>query len=115
VFIAICYDIPDDRRRARIAAILSDFGRRVQRSVFEADLDERALHRLLQRLSRAQDDATDSIRAYRLCEECRSKIVVLAGPQAYRPPAILVVTAAGPTSGSPLKRPRRPRAPRTSR
>lgn len=33
------YDIPDDRRRTRVARFLLSFGRRVQQSVYEVFLD----------------------------------------------------------------------------
>lgn len=39
----ISYDIPDDKRRLKIAKILLDYGPRVQYSVFEAQLDTAAL------------------------------------------------------------------------
>lgn len=34
-----CYDIASDRRRRRVAAILAEYGRRLQASVFEIDVD----------------------------------------------------------------------------
>lgn len=34
----IAYDVPDDRRRARVATALKSYGDRVQYSVFVADL-----------------------------------------------------------------------------
>lgn len=40
------YDIARDSRRARVAEILSEYGRRVQRSVFELDLDPEELDEL---------------------------------------------------------------------
>lgn len=35
----IAYDISDDHRRARVAAILQSYGDRIQRSVFLATID----------------------------------------------------------------------------
>lgn len=99
VFTAVCYDIPDDRRRARIAQVLQDFGRRAQRSVFEADLSQAAFDRLVRRLRRIVEPAEDSVRAYRLCEVCRDRVLVLCGPAPYREPQALVVGRAGPTRG----------------
>ena len=37
--IVVSYDIPDDRRRLRLANTLKDFGIRVQYSVFECRLE----------------------------------------------------------------------------
>ncbi len=98
LFVGICYDITDDRRRARVAAILKDFGRRVQRSVFEADLSQDRFDTLVRRLRRLIRPEEDSIRLYRLCESCRAKIVVVCGPPPYKKPDVLVV-GRRPTSG----------------
>lgn len=98
MFVGICYDVADDRRRARVAATLKDFGRRAQRSVFEADLSQERFERLVRRLHRYVEPEEDSVRMYRLCEACRDRIVVLCGPPPYRGPHALVVSR-GPTSG----------------
>ena len=37
----IAYDISIDARRTKLAELLEGFGQRVQRSVFECDLNER--------------------------------------------------------------------------
>ena len=37
--VVIAYDISEDRRRARVAAVLQAYGDRVQRSVFIATLE----------------------------------------------------------------------------
>lgn len=115
MFVAICYDIPDDRRRARVAAILLDHGFRVQRSVFEADIPDATFERLMGRLMRVANLEEDSVRAYRLCEGCRSKIRVLSGPEPYDPPTVVVVTGSGPTSDTLKSRRHRPDPPRRRR
>lgn len=97
MFTSICYDVADDRRRARVAMTLKDFGRRAQRSVFEADLSEARFERLVRRLRRLVKPEEDSVRIYRLCEACRAKVVALCGPPPYEQPQVLVV-ARGPTS-----------------
>ena len=59
----ICYDIERDRTRARVARMLEDRAVRVQRSVFEARLNEREADRLFDQLSRELDE-DDSLRMY---------------------------------------------------
>jgi CRISPR/Cas system-associated endoribonuclease Cas2 len=44
--IVVSYDIPDDRRRLRLAHALKDFGVRVQYSVFECHLEPDGLDSL---------------------------------------------------------------------
>jgi len=41
MLILVSYDVPDDRRRTKIAALLKDFGERVQYSVLECLLEGR--------------------------------------------------------------------------
>jgi CRISPR-associated endonuclease Cas2 len=72
----LAYDIASDRpglRRARrIRRMLAPVARRVQRSVYEASLDERELARLLVRIERELDPDRDRFRCYRHCARCAS-------------------------------------------
>jgi CRISPR-associated protein Cas2 len=63
----IAYDIPDDRRRNRVARILEGYGERVQDSVFECWLDARRYRSVVARLTARIDPRTDKIRIYPLC------------------------------------------------
>jgi CRISPR-associated protein Cas2 len=74
---AIAYDIPDDTRRLRVADALLDFGRRVQYSVFEAQLDDGLLQRLRERLAGLIEAPEDSVRIYRLCGGCEAVVEVM--------------------------------------
>jgi CRISPR-associated protein Cas2 len=71
----ISYDVTDDRRRARLARALDDYGDRVQRSVFEADLEEAHLAEVLRRVEREIDGKEDSVRVYPLCAACAGKTI----------------------------------------
>ncbi len=74
MLILITYDIEDDRTRTRLAHKLKDFGRRVQYSVFEADVTQTELERLFKKLDRVELAKHDSIRVYRICGECTTHI-----------------------------------------
>jgi len=74
MFILISYDIVDDKKRTKLAHKLKDFGPRVQKSVFEADVNESELERLRQLLKTTELDKGESIRLYRLCGECKKNI-----------------------------------------
>jgi CRISPR-associated protein Cas2 len=76
MFILVSYDIEDDRKRTRLAHKLKDFGRRVQYSVFEADVNESEVRRLRKLLENVQLGQHDSIRLYRLCGECLKQIKI---------------------------------------
>lgn len=62
----VCYDIPDDARRAVVARVLTGFGTRVQFSVFECCLTLRELRRLVRALSDSVDSASDELRIHGL-------------------------------------------------
>jgi CRISPR-associated protein Cas2 len=67
----IAFDISDDRTRYRVVKILREYSVRVQKSLFEAPLLDRAAYlRMRSRLEREIDPTTDSLRYYRLCASC---------------------------------------------
>lgn len=80
MFVVVCYDIHDDRRRSRVGKILEGYGTRVQRSVFECDLMPIHVKKLKERLGKAIK-SEDSLRYYYLCAQCLPKVEVINGPQ----------------------------------
>ena len=66
----ISYDIVDDRKRTKTADTLKDYGRRVQKSVFECRLEAKFLAELLTKLREIIDDNVDNVLVYMLCEAC---------------------------------------------
>ena len=77
MFYLVSYDIPDDRRRVRLAKALLDFGRRVQYSVFECLLDRDLLVQMTDRIEGIIDEVDDSVRIYGLCAGCEKMIRVM--------------------------------------
>lgn len=57
----VAYDIPDDRRRTRIATVLESYGDRVQYSVFLIQLSQVKVARLRRRLIELMEPGADSI------------------------------------------------------
>ncbi len=76
MLILVSYDIPDDRRRTKVAHALKDFGQRVQYSVFECLLAEDQMAHLSARIEKLTDPAEDSVRTYRLCADCVKRIEI---------------------------------------
>jgi CRISPR-associated protein Cas2 len=66
-YIISYYDIPDDRRRSKLAKTLKDFGDRVQYSVFEARLDHPLYCKMIARIRKIMKDDQDRVRIYCLC------------------------------------------------
>lgn len=76
MLIVVSYDVPDNRRRTRLAHALKDFGERVQLSVFECRLDAEALERLRQRIEILTKPEKDRVRIYRLCKACTEQVEI---------------------------------------
>ena len=74
MLILITYDIQKNRTRTRLAKSLKNFGPRIQKSVFKADVGTDELKRLLSHLSKVNLESGDSIRLYRICEDCKKKV-----------------------------------------
>lgn len=70
MFIVITYDVVEDDRRNRLSKMLCDFGRMVQKSVFECVLTEKQYLDLKARLDQQIDHEVDTIRYYHLCQRC---------------------------------------------
>ncbi len=74
MYLVISYDISDDERRRRVADLLKDYGRRVQYSVFECELEKKHIGRMTQEAVAVINQVEDSLIIYTLCAECVSKI-----------------------------------------
>lgn len=66
----VSYDIVDTKQRTKLAKKLLNFGQRVQYSVFECDLDAEQLEKMKAQILPCVDVEKDSLRIYRLCENC---------------------------------------------
>lgn len=71
----VSYDIPNDRRRTKVAKKLVGLGQRVQFSVFlVANRTPAELTRLIEPLL---DKSTDNLRIHPLCQSCTDKAILL--------------------------------------
>jgi CRISPR-associated protein Cas2 len=73
MWIIVAYDVrtdeaPGRRRLRRVAQVCKDFGQRVQKSVFECQVDDMKYEELRRRLLREIKDDEDNLRLYRLTE-----------------------------------------------
>jgi CRISPR-associated protein Cas2 len=88
---AISYDVVDDRRRLQVSHALLDYGERVQKSVFECnvELDQFAL--LVKRLGMIINAEEDSVRIYQICGNCKEKIQILGQGHVTEDPEVYIV------------------------
>jgi CRISPR-associated protein Cas2 len=73
----ICYDVTDDRRRTQLARTLAAYGRRVQYSVFEANLEPGLFDKLVSEIKSLIDARSDRVAIYRLCAACERQRLAL--------------------------------------
>ncbi|NEX12783.1 MAG: CRISPR-associated endonuclease Cas2 [Prosthecochloris sp.] len=77
MFLLISYDIANNKRLPKVAKLMERYGERVQYSVFECLLTQSQLAELQRKLRRLIDEQEDSVRFYRLCEDCRQDIIII--------------------------------------
>ena len=67
-FILIIYDIVDNRRRVKFARLLEGYGKRVQKSAFEAMLSPQKYNKLVSEIPGHIDtqEGEDNVRIYRI-------------------------------------------------
>ncbi len=83
----VAYDICNPKRLGRVAKTCLDYGVRVEKSVFECDLEEATFSSFWIELNKIIDDSEDAIVAYRICASC-IKMALSAGTL-VRPETVL--------------------------
>lgn len=85
----VVYDIPDNRRRTRLAKFLEGQGRRVQESVFECFLSLEEMRQLHQTVLRRVNPEEDNVRFYWISAGALAQSLTIGSappepaPQAY--------------------------------
>lgn len=79
MWIVVCYDVNTEtkegrRRLRRVAQVCKNFGQRVQKSVFECQVDEMKFEQLRRRLLKEINLELDNLRLYRLTEPREQRV-----------------------------------------
>ena len=77
MFLLVSYDICNSKRLQRVAKLMERYGSRVQYSVFECILTLKQQDELKAKLEKIIKSKEDSVRFYRLCEDCRYDIAII--------------------------------------
>jgi CRISPR-associated protein Cas2 len=91
MLVVVVYDIPDDKRRLKLANFLEGQGRRVQYSVFECFLSLDEMRQLFQQVQRRVKPEEDSIRFYWLSPDAVSRVLVIGSPAPEPPPNAYII------------------------
>lgn len=91
MLVLVVYDIPDDRRRLKVATFLEGYGRRVQKSVFECFLSLREMQQLHQKLQRFAKPEEDNVRLYWIGESAITKTLTIGSELPQPPPSFYII------------------------
>lgn len=75
--LVVTYDVTSTRRRTRLAQALEDFLGRVQKSVFEGEVQDWKVEELRRVVRRHIDPGRDNVRIYHLCARCRRGVEMM--------------------------------------
>jgi len=83
--ILLTYDISNSAKREKVASLLGEFGERVNYSVFELEIKESSLKKLLHEIDKLSDKK-DSIRVYYFCKKSIQRSLELknSSPQPFK-------------------------------
>jgi CRISPR-associated endonuclease Cas2 len=77
----LVYDVVSDTRRARLHALLKQYGQPIQKSAFEARLTAREREQLLRRVERLLDAREDRFVLYGITHDQEERIAVIGVPR----------------------------------
>lgn len=90
-YVVVAYDITDNGRRLRVARKLRNALDRVQRSVYEGEIDIAQVERLVTRVVPLLEEEEDTLRLYLLCAACRRRIRVYGQGRIVEDPDVWIV------------------------
>lgn len=76
MFYIICYDTPSAKRRRKMAKVILGYGKRVQKSVYEANLERSEYINMLISIEKVLDDKEDNVRVYQVPRDAVPNIEV---------------------------------------
>jgi len=87
----VTYDIPSDRRRKKVSDLLEGYGRRVQYSVFECQLNSSQYGELRRRLRGRIKAEEDSVRFYPISGHTLGQVEIWGGLPIEELPRSIIV------------------------
>lgn len=91
MLVLVVYDIPNDKRRTKLATFLEGYGRRVQYSVFECFLSLAEMRKLHQQVKRRVQEDEDNVRFYWISEDALSRVLTIGSDSPEAPPEAYII------------------------
>ncbi|MDY0300866.1 MAG: CRISPR-associated endonuclease Cas2 [Trichlorobacter sp.] len=76
MYALVSYDISSHKTRARFHKFLKEFGLNTQKSVFECDIDQQGIERIMAQARTSLNPQTDALFIYRICSGCQRKVQI---------------------------------------
>ena len=91
MLVVVVYDIPDNKRRTKLANFLEGHGRRVQLSVFECFMNLFEMQQLYEQVQKRVKPEEDNVRFYWIPNDAKSRILTIGSEQPQPTPDYLVI------------------------
>jgi CRISPR-associated protein Cas2 len=86
MLVVVVYDVPDDKRRLKLAKFLEGYGRRVQFSVFECFLTLDEMRGLCEKVRGRVKVKEDNVRFYWISADAVGRVLTLGSAPPEPPP-----------------------------
>ncbi len=91
MFTLVIYDIPDNKRRTKLATFLEGYGRRVQKSAFECFLSLDEMKKLHNQVNRRVKPEEDNVRFYWIAADAMPRTLTIGSKPPTPPPDVYVI------------------------
>jgi CRISPR-associated protein Cas2 len=91
MFYIVSYDIPNNKRRKKVADLLEGYGKRVQLSVFECELSDKQFKEMYQRIQKCVNYEEDNIRFYPVSSHTMGQVIIIGSVPLTSAPGSIVV------------------------
>ena len=73
----VAYDIANPRRLNKVAKVVKDYGIRVQKSIFEVNIENRLFDEMKFRIENEIELSEDGVKYFPLCEKCAGTLEII--------------------------------------
>lgn len=91
MLVLVIYDVPDNRRRVKLANFLEGYGRRVQKSAFECFLTLAEMQTLYKQVQKRVNGVEDNVRFYWIPADAVPRSLTIGSEIPEPPPNVYIV------------------------
>jgi CRISPR-associated protein Cas2 len=91
MLVLVIYDVPDNRRRQKLANFLEGYGRRVQKSAFECFLSLDEMRSLYKQVQKRVKSTEDDVRFYWIPADAVGRSLTIGSQTPEPPPNVYII------------------------